>query len=219
MALLDRFRTQPGHKNPDAAARLQFVQELPLDERDLLTEVAREDADPRVRRAAVAKLMDPAGARRAWRRPTRTSRCARRRCRCCATSRSRRSKGSARAESLAAVDAIDDAKTLVGIAKNASREATARRALARVTDGARARIDRAPCRRTKACAAPRSTGCRTTPSCSSVALNSEFKDPTLAAVERITDRGELSRLPRARRTRARPSAPARSDDGGVAWLS
>ena len=48
MALLDRFRTHPGHKNPDPAARLQFVQELPLDERDLLLEVAREDADPRV---------------------------------------------------------------------------------------------------------------------------------------------------------------------------
>ena len=59
MALLDRFRTHPGHKNPDAAVRLQFVQEIPLDERDLLGEVAREDADPRVRRAAVAKLMDP----------------------------------------------------------------------------------------------------------------------------------------------------------------
>ena len=53
MALLDRFRAQSGHKNPDAAARLQFVQELPLDERDLLVEVAREDSDPRVRRAAV----------------------------------------------------------------------------------------------------------------------------------------------------------------------
>ena len=38
MALLDRFRTHPGHKNPDAAVRLQFVQELPLDERELLAE-------------------------------------------------------------------------------------------------------------------------------------------------------------------------------------
>ena len=46
MALLDRFRTQSGHKNPDAAARLQFVQEMSLDERDLLVEVAREDSDP-----------------------------------------------------------------------------------------------------------------------------------------------------------------------------
>ena len=50
MALLDRFRTHPGHKSPDPSVRLQFVQELPLDERDLLNEVAREDGDPRVRR-------------------------------------------------------------------------------------------------------------------------------------------------------------------------
>jgi hypothetical protein len=60
MALLDRFRTQSGHKHPDAAVRLAFVQELPLDERELLSEIAREDTEPRVRRAAVAKLMDPA---------------------------------------------------------------------------------------------------------------------------------------------------------------
>ncbi len=60
MALLDRFRTQSRHKNPDAAVRLAFVQEIPLEERELLTEIAREDTDPRVRRAAVAKLMDPA---------------------------------------------------------------------------------------------------------------------------------------------------------------
>ena len=60
MALLDRFRTQSRHKSPDAAVRLAFVQEIPLDERDLLSEIAREDTDPRVRRAAVAKLLDPA---------------------------------------------------------------------------------------------------------------------------------------------------------------
>src|SRR6185295_8242185 len=60
MAILDRFRTQARHKHPDAGVRLAFVQELPLEERELLGEIAREDADPRVRRAAVAKLMDPA---------------------------------------------------------------------------------------------------------------------------------------------------------------
>ena len=31
MALLDRFRTQSRHKNPDAAVRLAFVQEIPLE--------------------------------------------------------------------------------------------------------------------------------------------------------------------------------------------
>src|SRR5262245_22045952 len=60
MALLDRFRTQPRQKHPDPAVRLAFVQEVPLDERELLGEIARDDADARVRRAAVAKLMDPA---------------------------------------------------------------------------------------------------------------------------------------------------------------
>src|SRR5881396_3582198 len=60
MALLDRFRIQPRQKHPDPTVRLAFVQEVPLDERELLAEIAREDGDVRVRRAAVAKLMDPA---------------------------------------------------------------------------------------------------------------------------------------------------------------
>jgi len=46
MALLDRFRAQSGHKHPDAAVRLTFVQEVPLDERELLTEIA-----PAIKRA------------------------------------------------------------------------------------------------------------------------------------------------------------------------
>src|SRR5471032_2528668 len=98
MALLDRFRAQ-SHKHPDAAVRLAFVQEIPLDERELLHEIAREDADPRVRRAAVAKVMDPAALAgvakadaddqvRAQGSP------------CCATSRSRRSKGPVRRRAL-----------------------------------------------------------------------------------------------------------------------
>ena len=66
MTLLDRFRTQTRHKHPDPAVRLAFVAEIPLDDRELMAAIAREDEDPRVRRAAVAKLMEPAalGARR-----------------------------------------------------------------------------------------------------------------------------------------------------------
>src|SRR5436853_603684 len=60
MKLLDRFRAQPRQKHSEPAVRLSFVHELPLSERDLLAEISREDADPRVRRAAAAKLMDPA---------------------------------------------------------------------------------------------------------------------------------------------------------------
>src|SRR5437867_12974998 len=60
MALLDRFRTHSRQKHPDPNVRLAFVQEVPLDEREVLAEIARDDVDPRVRKAAVAKLMDPA---------------------------------------------------------------------------------------------------------------------------------------------------------------
>ena len=59
MTLLDRFRTQP-QKHPDPAVRLAHVGEIPLTERELIAAIAREDEDARVRKAAVAKLMDPA---------------------------------------------------------------------------------------------------------------------------------------------------------------
>jgi hypothetical protein len=192
MALLDRFRTHPGHKNPDAAARLQFVQELPLDERDLLLEVAREDADPRVRRSAVAKLMDPP----ALASVAKTDSDEQVRAQALSMLRDialEAFEGLGENESLAAVAAIADPKALSGIAKNASREATALAALERVTDGhalgsiarhaehegvRRAAFERLgdPAERL------------------AVALNSEFKDPTLAAVERITDRAELEQI-------------------------
>jgi hypothetical protein len=60
MTLLDRFRTQARDTHADPAVRLAFVQELPIDQRETLAAFARDDPDPRVRRAAVAKLMDPA---------------------------------------------------------------------------------------------------------------------------------------------------------------
>ena len=59
MTLLDRFRAQSPQKHTDPVVRLAYVQEIPIDERELLAAIAREDADARVRRAAVAKLMDP----------------------------------------------------------------------------------------------------------------------------------------------------------------
>src|SRR5262245_6030737 len=60
MTLLDRFRAQPPLKHTDPVVRLAYVQEIPIDERALLSEIARVDADARVRRAAVSKLMDTA---------------------------------------------------------------------------------------------------------------------------------------------------------------
>lgn len=58
MALLDRFRPQP-HAHADPAARLQIVSELPLDDRDTIGAYARDDSDANVRRAAVGKLLEP----------------------------------------------------------------------------------------------------------------------------------------------------------------
>src|SRR3954468_14915292 len=59
MTLLDRFRTQARETHPDPAVRLAYVQEIPIDQRDILGTIARGDEDARVRRAAVAKLIDP----------------------------------------------------------------------------------------------------------------------------------------------------------------
>src|SRR3954452_18216258 len=113
MAILDRFRTQARHKHPDAAVRLAFVQELPLDERELIVEIAREDSDPRVRRAAVAKLMDPAALAAVVKddadEQVRTQAAAMLR-----DLALEAFEGMGEAESAAAVDALTDAKTLAG---------------------------------------------------------------------------------------------------------
>src|SRR5207237_602556 len=72
-----------------------------------LAAVARDDADAQVRAQAVGMLRDLA---------------------------LEAFEGAGEAEGHAAVDALDEAKTLIGIAKNAARESTALRALSRVTD-------------------------------------------------------------------------------------
>jgi hypothetical protein len=192
MALLDRFRTQSRHKNPDPAVRLAFVQEIPLEERELLAEIAREDADARVRRAAVQKLMDPAALASIARDD------ADEHVRSQAVDMLRdialeAFEGLGEAEGAAAVDALADTKTLVGIAKNASREAIAMRALARVADqhvlGSIARHAAHEAVRVSAYERLQDSG-----EILSLALNSEFKDPTVAAVDRIADRGELEQI-------------------------
>ncbi len=52
MALLDRFRRQNRWEHDDAAVRLEGVRDVPSEDQELLTSLARHDADPRVRRAA-----------------------------------------------------------------------------------------------------------------------------------------------------------------------
>ncbi len=57
MALFDRFR-QPRWKHADPAVRLEAVNELGDDAQDVLSALAREDADAGVRRRAVARVDD-----------------------------------------------------------------------------------------------------------------------------------------------------------------
>jgi hypothetical protein len=58
MTLLDRFRKRARWESEDAAVRAEGVREdLGADEQELLSKLAREDSDPRVRRAAVKKVV------------------------------------------------------------------------------------------------------------------------------------------------------------------
>ena len=192
MTLLDRFRTQPRHKHPDAAVRLAYVAELPLEERDLIVAVAREDENARVRRAAVAKLMDLSALAAVARDDTDEN------VRAQAVAMLRdialdAFEGVSDAESLAAVDTLGDTKALAHIAKTSLREEIAQRALARITDvhalGSIARHAALEGIRHAAF-----DGLHDHDEIVGVAMNSEFKDTAVAAVERLVDREELEQV-------------------------
>ena len=59
MGILDKLRPQAKWKHGDPAVRLEAVQALDDAEGDVLIQVATDDLDARVRRAAVARLSDP----------------------------------------------------------------------------------------------------------------------------------------------------------------
>ena len=192
MTLLDRFRAQSPQKHADPVVRLAYVQEIPIDERGLLAEIARHDVDARVRRAAVAKLMDSSAlAVVAQVDPDHGVRDE-------ALTMLRdialdAFEGIAEAESLAAVEALSDVRMLAMVAKTALREAVALGALGRVGEahalGSIARRARLEPIRLAALAALQDRV-----EITSVALNSDFKDTGIAAVERLDDRGDLEQV-------------------------
>lgn len=192
MTLLDRFRAQPRQKHPDPTVRLSFVQEIPITERELLTEVAREDADARVRRAAVAKLMEPSALAGIAAEDSDES------VRDQAVAMLRdialeAFEGIGEPEGLAAVDALTDARALAVVAKSTTRDTVGARALARLTDshvlGSVARHAEQEAVRRGAFGALQDER-----EILSVALNSEFREPALSAVERIADRHDLDQI-------------------------
>ena len=192
MTLLDRFRSQP-QRLADPAARLAHVGEIPLTARDLIAAIAREDEDARVRKAAVAKLMDP-GALGAISRDDRDESV-----RAEAVSMLRDIalevfEGVGEHDSLEAVDALTDLRSLAQIAKTAGREIVALRALSRISDvhglGSIARHATSEAVRRGAFERLRADHAEIL----AVALNSEYKDTALAAVDLVDDREALEQI-------------------------
>ena len=195
MTLLDRFRAQSRDKHSDPNVRRAFVEALPLAEKEAIAAAAREDDDAGVRKAAVAKLMDPALL--------------------AVVARDDRDDGVraqaavmlrdialeafeevGEAESLQAIDAIGDQKALAHVARAATRESAATRALSRLSDvraaGTVARQAVVEAVRLGALARVQDAGNHD--ELLEIAMNSEFKDTALGALEAITDREELEQV-------------------------
>jgi hypothetical protein len=192
MTLLDRFRTQP-QRHPDPAVRLAHLAEIPFTERELIASIARDDEDVRVRKAAVCKLLDPVALGVIGRDDRDES------VRGAAATMLKdialeAFEGVGENEGLEAVDALSDVRTLAQIAKSAPREIVALRALTRIADahmlGSVARhaasepVRRAALERVRADRGE----------ILAIAMNSEFKDTAVAAVDLITDEAELEQI-------------------------
>ena len=195
MTLLDRFRTQARDKHPDPAVRLAFVDELPIDERATIAAIAREDEDARVRRAAVAKLIAPGPLAEI----ARTDRDDGVRQQAMAMLRDialEAFEDIGETESLEAVEALADPRTLAQVAKTSAREAVAMRALARVDDGhVLGSIARHGCLEIVRMSAVESLKARgERGELLATALNSDFKDSAVAAVETIAERQDLDQI-------------------------
>jgi Domain of Unknown Function (DUF349) len=203
MTLLDRFRTQTRHKHPDPSVRLSYVAEIPLDDREMIAAIAREDEDPRVRRAAVGKLMDASALGGIAREDADES------VRSAASDMLRdlaleAFEGTGESDSLDAVDAIADTRVLAQVAKTAGREIVALRALSRTNDthtlGSIAR--HASSEAVRRAAFERLRERAEHGEILAVAMNSEFKDTALSALDVIEDRAELEQVASRGRNKA-----------------
>lgn len=195
MTLLDRFWSQPPQEHPDVAVRLAFLADLPVADRRTIAEMARQDADPKVRRAAVAKLMDPEALASVARSEDDES------IRAAATDMLRdiavqAFEGMTEAEELAAVDALADPQALAHVVKSAPRASVALKALDRVADirvlGSVARHGVCEEARVAALVALHARG--DAAEILAVALNGEFKATAAGAVEWLTARHDLEQV-------------------------
>ena len=206
MGLLDRFKPQPRWKHPDPAVRLAGVQDLAEDDQDRLAAIARDDADPRVRRVAVSKLGSVAVLAEAVRRDADPQ--VREEAAGVLLDIALGAYEAAEDVSLAAVEgltglpAADAEKQLVLVAKSARIERVARAALDRLGTNMRALGTIA--RRAEHAAIRLDSLQRLVDPAeiASTALRSDYKDVAVAAVERLDDPAVL------RAAAARAKSPA-----------
>jgi len=195
MTLLDRFRTQSPQHHPDPAVRLAYVAEIPLSDRPAIAAMAREDQDPKVRKAAVEKLLDPGAlGSLAQSDPDGAVRAA-------AVAMLRdialeAFEGVTETESLDAVEVLTDQKLVTQIARSAARDVVALRALSMLGEAhaiasvAKHAVSEAA--RLGAFETLRGRGDRA--EIVSVAMNSEYRDTALAAVDWITEPADLEQV-------------------------
>ena len=202
MGLLEKLRPQPRWKHTDPTVRAAAVYELGVEDMDALRALAREDADARVRRAAVSRISDPyllgevgrtdpdedvraeairglAGlaveaADPAEATPVLQQLADLGRFKEVATTAKSAPNLAVR---VAAVDALQDAKSLGSVSRHASDGATRLRALEKLSDAEEI---------------------------TAVALKSEHTDAAVGALERVTDAGVLAAI--AQRARNKVAA-------------
>jgi len=194
MTLLDRFRTQP-QKDPDPAVRLAYLAELPMTERDQIVAAARDDDDARVRRAAVAKLLDPQALAAIARDDADEA------VRAAALTMLRdialdAFEGVDEGGSLAAVEALSDARTLAQVAKTSLRESIAGRAMAKLEQVGGAHVMASIARQAGLEPIRLTAFDRLSDRADflSVALNCDFKETASAAVDRLDERDDLEQI-------------------------
>jgi hypothetical protein len=201
MGFLERFRPQPKWKHPDPLIRVVGIQELDEQDGEILASLARQDADPRVRKAAIKRSGDPsvlAGALASD------------------DEESVREEAGSRLLALAidgpdeelareALSGISEQRHLALVAKSSAYETVARSALRRLTDNrlmaSVARQGRHESLRMDSVALLQDAV-----ELSAIALKSEHKEVALAAVEKVAGEANL----RGIAERARTKAAARS---------
>ena len=195
MTLLDRFRAQPRQKHPDPAVRLAYVAELPVSERDLILAAAREDEDARVRRAAVAKLLD-ASALAAITRDDADAGVREEALTMLRDIALDSFEGVDDAESLTAVDALADGRTLAQIAKTSEREPVGLRALSRLVGASDSHLLASIARHAALEPIRQAAFERLHDRADflTVAIHGEFKETATAAVDRLENRQDLEQV-------------------------